>query len=67
MRIISFIEDFDVIRKILKHLDLWDVKSRPPPKANAPPVEAFIISSAQQMPAVDDYMIDPEYPVEAHF
>ncbi len=36
MRIISFIEDEEVISKILKHLGLWEVKQRPPPRANAP-------------------------------
>jgi len=37
MRIISFIENEEVIKKILKHLGLWNVKARPPPRANAPP------------------------------
>jgi len=32
MRIISFIEDRQVIRDILTHLGLWLVRSRPPPK-----------------------------------
>ena len=44
MPIISFIENEEVIKKILKHLDLWKisppelwrVKARPPPKANRP-------------------------------
>jgi hypothetical protein len=31
MRIISFIEDAQVIRDILTHLGLWLVRSRPPP------------------------------------
>ena len=35
MRIISFIEDREVIKAILKHLGLWLVKSRPTPKAHA--------------------------------
>jgi len=43
MRIISFIEDEEIIKKILKHLDLWDVRPKPPPSANGPPAEAFII------------------------
>ena len=34
---ISFIEDEEVISKILKHLGLWEVKQRPPPRANALP------------------------------
>ena len=35
MRIISFIEDREVIKAILKHLGLWLVKSKPTPKAHA--------------------------------
>ena len=34
MKVISVIENEDVIRKILKHLGLWDLKARPPPKGN---------------------------------
>jgi hypothetical protein len=37
MKIISFIEDQQVIRDILTHLGLWLVRSRPPPKINDPP------------------------------
>ena len=33
----TFIEDPEVIKKILKHLDLWDLKARPPPRADATP------------------------------
>jgi hypothetical protein len=33
IKILSFIEDPEIIKKRLKHLDLWDVKHRPPPKA----------------------------------
>jgi len=62
MRIISFIEDYDVIRKILKHLGLWDIKRKPPPLANAPPC----ISDPSYMPPLDDYLIDLDYPVEAY-
>jgi hypothetical protein len=28
---------WDVIKKILKHLGLWEVNPRPPPKATHPP------------------------------
>jgi len=69
MKVISVIEDFDVTRKILKHLDLWEVEARPPPKTNicsapedlAP--EVFTTLDDQQVPSIDDYLIDPEYPV----
>jgi hypothetical protein len=36
MKIISVVENEKVIKKILKHLGLWDVKTRPPPKATGP-------------------------------
>ena len=35
MRIIAFIEYEEVTKKILKHLNLWDVKPRPPPDTQA--------------------------------
>jgi hypothetical protein len=31
MAVIAFIKAEDVIKKILKHLGLWDIKPRPPP------------------------------------
>ncbi len=70
MQVISVIEDADVIRKILKHLDLsacashadrWEVKARPPPKTNicsAPedlPTGVFTTLDDQQMPSSHDY------------
>jgi hypothetical protein len=33
MKVISVIEAQDTIKEILKHLGLWEVKPRPPPKA----------------------------------
>jgi hypothetical protein len=49
MKIISFIEREELIKKILKHLGLWEVKSvstelaevRPPPKIHSPPAELY--------------------------
>ena len=41
MRIISSIEDPSVIRDILKHLGLWLVRSRPPPKIHDPPIREY--------------------------
>ena len=32
MKIISIIDDFEIIDKILKHLDLWDVRNHDPPE-----------------------------------
>jgi len=73
MRIISFIEDQDFIKKILKHIGLWDVKARPPPRANAlPKYELYIDYSASKLPVSDNLSrasssnewlyVDPEYP-----
>jgi hypothetical protein len=33
MKVISVIDDEDVIKKILKHLALWEIKQRSPPNA----------------------------------
>jgi len=38
MRIVAFIEDAVVIRKILDHLGLWDAPLRPPQRGRGPPV-----------------------------
>ena len=64
MRIISFIEDQQVIRDILQHLGLWLVRSRPPPKMRA----AITLSESKTSdsyahpphPHTDAYA-DPEY------
>jgi len=36
MRIISFIEELDIIEKILRHLGLWDIRNHDPPKPAVP-------------------------------
>jgi hypothetical protein len=66
MRILAFIEDEDVIKKILKHLGMWAIKARPPPKrANGPPLNIHIDSSNSQIPPSEDYLYcDPDYPLE---
>jgi hypothetical protein len=66
MRIIAFVDDSEAIEKILRHLGLWHVKRKPPPKAHGPPIEAFIIYDDSPTPGLDDYLIDPEYPAEAY-
>ncbi|MBW1802290.1 MAG: hypothetical protein JRJ85_16365 [Deltaproteobacteria bacterium] len=65
MRVISVIEDEDVIKKILKHLGLWDVKRRPPPgnQADAEKTRSILDDSFSQLPASDNWLyVDPEYP-----
>jgi hypothetical protein len=36
------------------HLGLWDVKRKPPPRANGPPTEAIIIYDESSAPSADD-------------
>ncbi len=47
MKIISFIENEEVIKKILKHLGLWEMKARPPQKSNTPPQNVHILCDCQ--------------------
>jgi hypothetical protein len=64
MKVISIIEDEEVVKKILKHLDLWDVKERPPPKTEGPlkPVKYTFDYSTSQLPASDKWLyVDVEY------
>jgi hypothetical protein len=65
MRIISLIDDSDVIKKILKHLGLWLPKRAPAPKANAPPKAVLIDYLDSQIPSADDYLINPDYPTDS--
>jgi len=65
MKVISVIEDEEVIKKILKHLALWEGKPRPPPKeTGAPkPPESHIDYSTSQFPVSDTWLyVDPQYP-----
>ncbi|MBN1850913.1 MAG: hypothetical protein JW932_20280 [Deltaproteobacteria bacterium] len=76
MKVISVIENEDVIKKILKHLGLWDRKARPPPKIGKPTkvVDTIIDYSLRgldpygpeadsQVPSSDEYLYyDVEYP-----
>ncbi len=75
MRIIAFIDDSEIIKKILNHLGLWDVKRKPPPRSNGPPTESFITYDESSSPSTDDYIIDADrstlnlstgYPLETY-
>jgi hypothetical protein len=67
MRIISFIEGQEVIKKILKSLGLWLVKKKPSPRANAPPVHIHLDFSDSQIPSSEDYFHkDPDHPIQVH-
>jgi hypothetical protein len=66
MRIISFIEDREVIQTIPKYLGLWLVKSRPSPKAHAPPA-SYALNHYSQIPMHDDTLYrDPDCPWNAY-
>jgi len=78
MRIISFIQDEEVIQKIFKDLGLWLVKPRVPPRANAPPRELEIDYSHRgvgpygpeadsQVHLFEEYVYkDPDYSVDTY-
>lgn len=64
MQIISFIEDQQVIRDILTHLELWLFRSRPPPKMRTAVTlsESKTSDSFAHTPHPQaDYYADPEY------
>ncbi len=61
MRIISFIEDAQVIRDILTHLGLWLVRSESPPIIHDPPNITHTAADLQIQPPSDIIYGDPEY------
>ena len=61
MRIISAIDDRQVIRAILEHLGIWLVRSRPPPKNHDPPIRKYAAAHLQIQPFNDTIYGDPEY------
>ena len=67
MRVISAIDDGQVIRAILEHLGLWLVRSRPPPKIHDPPgghdgvVSQYADGDLQLQTHTDTIYGDPEY------
>ncbi|HIJ54570.1 MAG TPA: hypothetical protein HPQ03_00450 [Deltaproteobacteria bacterium] len=66
MRVIAFIEDEEVIKKILKHLTLWNIKRKPPPKATftrlwrAPPYDELPSFDDALQPRSEEYVRDPD-------
>jgi hypothetical protein len=57
MKVIAFIEKPDVIKKILKHLDLWHVKRKPRPLAHAPPGHTRPLFDESSGPSAEDLII----------
>jgi len=64
MKIISFIEDEEVIEKILKHLGLWEMKARPSPKPKASLVTTHFDYSDSHISFASSFYADPEYPID---
>ena len=66
MRIISSIEDQELIKTILKHLGLWLIRSRPPAKAHAPPAGEYAVDGSHT--AFPDHAVygDPNYSWDAY-
>jgi hypothetical protein len=64
MKVIRVIEDQEVIKKILKHLGLWQVKPRPPYKPTGQTKIAgySMDCSVTQLPESDQWLyVDPVY------
>jgi hypothetical protein len=60
-------EDEEVIEKILKHLRLWEVKARHPPKVKAPSATIPIDDSDSQVPfSAPPFYQDPDYPMDSY-
>ncbi len=55
MKLISFVENLDVMEKILRHLGLWDIHNHDPPQAviSEPISELVYDFSDSQIPVVE--------------
>ena len=65
MKVISVIENEDIIKKIVKRLGLWDLKARPPPKSEKANwvTETIMDYSVSQLPRSEDHLyLDVQYP-----
>ena len=52
---------------ILKHLGLWDLRVRPPPKVKLPSVTISIDDSDSQVPfSTPPFYPDPDYPMDSY-
>jgi len=70
MKVISVIEDEEVISKSLKHLGLWEIKERPPPRVSEYSIDCsrrgvvpYGPEAVSELPASDKWLyVDPQYP-----
>ncbi len=53
MKIISFIEEVEIIEMILRHLELWDIRNHDPPPTPVYIPELIYDDSDTQIPAFD--------------
>jgi hypothetical protein len=61
MKIISFIDQPEVIKAILQHVGLWETQKRPPPKTKSP----LLVGTYDEQRSTDNHA-DPDYPFEAY-
>jgi len=66
MRIISFIEDAQIIRDILTHLGLWLVRSRPPPACTRTADRPKICAATLSSKASDSYAHPPHQQADSY-
>jgi len=55
MKVISVIEDHEIVKKILKHLGLWETHNHDPPACDAPHLVEFTYDNAYSQIPPDDY------------
>ncbi len=67
MRVVAFIENSDVIKKILNHLNLWDPKRPERHVAHAPTLIETATYDDPVAPSTEDYVADPAYPMDSYF
>jgi len=54
---ISVIEDEEIIKKILKHLGLWEIKAKPPPRVTGPlKIQEYKIDYSSSPCPISGYM-----------
>jgi len=66
MRVISAIDDQEVIKNILHHLGLWIAGSRPRAKAHAPPVREYVADGSCSADTDNTSYGDPCYSWDAY-
>ena len=67
MRIISIIQDQEVVKTILKHLGLWLIRSKPPAKAHGSPSCKYAEDDTDHTAVYANAICgDPDYPWDAY-